>query len=73
MSILLTHQISAAMRQAVRRERRTKMVKAELALIRIQSLLGLSDDDLLLAVQRMIERDAVVACYEQLAKHEGTL
>ena len=61
MSILLTHQISPTALTALRKARRTRVAKAELALIRIQSLLSLSDEELLHAVRRVTDLDTTGA------------
>lgn len=59
MSILLAHQLSPKMQLALKRERREKMAKAELSLIRIQSILGLSDEELVRAAKRVTELDSL--------------
>ncbi|MDS0888772.1 hypothetical protein OSC09_15170 [Raoultella ornithinolytica] len=61
MSILLFHQLSPAALTASRKARRTRIAKAELALIRAQSLLGLSDEELLHAAIRVTALDATGA------------
>lgn len=57
MSILLVHQLSPAALTALMKASRTRIAKAELALIRVQSLLGLSDEELLHAVRRVTDLD----------------
>ena len=57
MSTLLAHQLSPTALIALRKARRTRIAKAELALIRVQSLLGLSDEELLHAVRRVTALD----------------
>lgn len=53
MSILLCHQLSPEAQRSHCRAYRSRLPKAELAIIRIQSLLGLSDEELLRAVKRV--------------------
>lgn len=59
MSLIGAHQLSQATRQAMRKARRVRVAKAELALLRIQSLLGLSDNELVYAAKRVAELDVV--------------
>lgn len=61
MSILLAHQISPTALIALRKARRTRIAKAELALIRVQSLLGLSDEELMHAARRVTALDTADA------------
>lgn len=61
MSILLVHQLSPTALTALRKARLTRIAKAELALIRVQSLLGLSDEELLHAARRVTAPDATGA------------
>ncbi|HEI2760491.1 hypothetical protein PCS91_21130 [Escherichia coli] len=61
MSILLVHQLSPTALTALRKARLTRIAKAELALIRVQSLLGLSDEELLHAARRVTAPDAIGA------------
>ncbi len=64
MSILLAHQLSPTALTALRKARRTRIAKAELALIRVQSLLGLSDEELLHAARRVTALDTTGALAE---------
>ncbi|MEX0518322.1 hypothetical protein AB3X26_17340 [Raoultella planticola] len=59
MSLIAAHQISPTMKLMLQEARRVKMAKAELALIRIQSLLGLSDAELICAAKRVAALDDV--------------
>lgn len=59
MSLIGAHQISQANQLTFQKARRVRMAKAELALIRIQSLLGLSDNELVCAAKRVAELDVV--------------
>ncbi|HHT0302217.1 TPA: hypothetical protein ACTW34_000658 [Raoultella planticola] len=59
MSILFAHQLSSVAQAALKKGRRVRIAKAELALIRIQSILGLNDEELLNAVKRVTDVDAI--------------
>lgn len=57
MSILPANQLPSAAQNALRKKRQVRIAKAQLALMRIQSLLGLSDDELLQAARRVTDLD----------------
>lgn len=59
MSVLLAHQLSPKMQLALKREKRERMAKAELSLIRVQSILGLSDEELVRVAKRVTELDSL--------------
>lgn len=57
MALLLAHQLSHSLQVKMQSARRTRIAKAELALIRIQSILDLSDEELACATKRVIAQD----------------
>ncbi|WP_431618035.1 hypothetical protein [Enterobacter roggenkampii] len=59
MTLLLAHQLSPELRVKMQSARRIRIAKAELAMIRIQSILGLSDEELICATRRVIAQDVI--------------
>ena len=59
MTLLLAHQLSPELQVKMQSGRRIRIAKAELAMIRIQSILGLSDEELICATRRVIAQDVI--------------
>ncbi|WP_038253385.1 hypothetical protein [Yokenella regensburgei] len=57
MTLLLAHQLSPELQVKMQSARRIRIAKAELAMIRIQSILGLSDEELICATRRVTALD----------------
>lgn len=57
MTLLLSHKLTAEVQQQFVAQRVSRRAKAVLSILRVKTLLGLTDADLLLAVAAVMERD----------------
>lgn len=75
MSLLLSHQITPAMRRDYLNHRTRRRSKAVLSILRIQALLGLNDEDLIYAsscvIDCQLQRKQVIA--ENHSREFGSL